>query len=74
MDPYRFGIIFCAKCGSLLVDSGFDSPTTLKCCQCENTDDFKIGKVIVDSPNPKIEELLKQAVSDARIENLHNKE
>ncbi|MBU0478395.1 hypothetical protein KKC91_07500 [bacterium] len=73
MENYRFGVIFCAKCGSLLVDSGFTSPTSLKCYECENVDDFKVGKVLMDSPDSKIEDLLNQAVRDAHIEKLRSK-
>ncbi len=71
---YKFGVIFCAKCGSLLVDSGFaNSPTSLKCCKCKNIADFKVGKIYENSPDSTIEKLLNKAVKDANIENLRNK-
>lgn len=58
------GIIFCDKCGSNLVDSGFDTETTLKCVECGNSKDFKVGKVSLGDDEERILALAKQ---DARL-------
>lgn len=63
----RFGIIFCGVCGSKLVDSGFSNSCTLRCCNCGNTEGFKVGKVSVDTETVNVNEMIRQAEQDARI-------
>ncbi|MGC4377972.1 hypothetical protein WD019_13635 [Fictibacillus sp. Mic-4] len=53
-------IIFCGKCASNLVDSGFETETTLKCVDCSNSKDFKIGKISLGDDEEKILALAKQ--------------
>ncbi|BCV20783.1 hypothetical protein [Moorella sp. Hama-1] len=62
-----FGIIFCAQCGSSLVDSGFESGSTLRCCKCGNTGEFKVGKVSIDSEIVNVNFLIEKAKQDAGI-------
>jgi len=58
------GIIFCSKCDSNLVDSGFDTETTLKCVECGNCKEFKVGKINLGNEEEGILVLAKQ---DARL-------
>ena len=63
-----FGIIFCGNCHSEKVDSGFDTPSTLKCCECNNGAEFKIGKVGISSGlSLDLDEIIAQAKRDAQI-------
>lgn len=62
-----FCIVFCEKCGSRLVDSGFSSPSNLRCCECGNIEKFKVGKVRIDTQTINVNEIIRQAEQDARI-------
>ncbi len=64
-----FGVIFCAECGSLLVNSGYaKTPTSLRCCDCSNVDSFKVGNIYLEEPlSPAIAELLNKAVDAAKV-------
>lgn len=63
-----FSVVFCGKCSSLLVDSGYDTPSNLKCTECNNDKEFKIGKVkILSSVTPSLENIIAQAKNDAGI-------
>lgn len=68
-NGFEFGIIFCSRCGSRLVDSGFDTkePASLRCCECGNTGRFRVGRVEVPLTDPlfkRVEELYKEAYRD----------
>ncbi len=63
-----FGVIFCGECNSLLVDSGNDTPSTLKCSECNNDKEFKVGKVVIPSnESVSLDEIITQAKREARI-------
>jgi hypothetical protein len=62
----KFGIVFCGVCDSVLVDSGFDSKSSLKCCECNNEKVFKIGKVSVEG-SIDVNHLIEQAKKEAGI-------
>ena len=61
------GIIFCGSCNSTKVDSGFQGSTsTLKCCECGNEGEFRIGHMNLETESViKVAELLSRAKADA---------
>jgi DNA-directed RNA polymerase subunit M/transcription elongation factor TFIIS len=64
----NFGVILCGKCSSLLVDSGFDTYSSLKCLDCGNEKEFKVGKVdITSNSSVTIEEIIIEAKKEALI-------
>jgi hypothetical protein len=63
----KFGIIFCGECNGTLVDSGFNTPSTLKCIDCGNNLSFKVGKVNASAEFINLSECLEQAKKDAYI-------
>lgn len=65
----KVGIIFCGKCNSMMVDSGFSTKniSTLRCCECDNTEDFKVGKVEIPSDD-EFNRLGEEAKRDACIQ------
>lgn len=68
MKTVDIGVIFCPECESTLVDSGFQTKSSLRCTTCENTEKFKIGKVNLPSTQRiTLEELIEIAKRDARI-------
>lgn len=63
-----FGVIFCGKCSSLLVDSGYETTSSLKCSECNNDKEFKVGKVTIPSnSSTSSDEIISQAKKDGRI-------
>lgn len=58
---HKIGIIFCEVCKSTMVDSGFKSQSTLRCCSCGNEETFRVGKVSIED-----KEILNQLVSEAK--------
>lgn len=61
------GIIFCGECESLLVDSGYDTQSTLKCSECGNENMFKVGKVSAPSnKSVTLGELISEALKDVK--------
>lgn len=61
-----FGVIFCDNCSSVHVDSGYETPSTLKCIDCGNEDIFKVGKVTLGTNDViSTEEIINSARRDA---------
>lgn len=64
----NFGVIFCGECHSSLVDSGYESVSTLKCAECGNEKEFKVGKIATASNESlSLEEVLNRAKREGRI-------
>ncbi|NNU93425.1 hypothetical protein ETC01_09295 [Geobacillus sp. NFOSA3] len=63
----NIGIVFCGRCSSLMVDSGYDTPSTLKCNKCGNTKEFKVGHVNVEDEEINIHILLENARKNANL-------
>jgi DNA-directed RNA polymerase subunit M/transcription elongation factor TFIIS len=63
-----FGVIICGECNGLLVDSGYTTLSTLKCSECNNEKEFKVGKVTISSDaGLSSVEIVTQAKRDAGI-------
>lgn len=69
MDELNIGLIFCAVCEKMLVDSGYSSSvSSLSCSLCGNEGKFKVGKVYLSaSKETNLKELIEIAKKDARI-------
>lgn len=64
-----FGVVFCGRCNSTKVDSGYETPSSLRCSECSNTKEFKVGKVSTSTnSNLNLEEFLNQAKKEAGIQ------
>jgi DNA-directed RNA polymerase subunit M/transcription elongation factor TFIIS len=64
----NFSIIFCGGCNSMKVDSGYDTNSTLRCADCGNEKEFKVGKVAIPSDTMvSLEEIITQAKKEAQI-------
>ncbi|MBE2960341.1 hypothetical protein HPK10_12910 [Anoxybacillus flavithermus] len=50
-----------------MVDSGYDTPSTLKCNKCGNTKEFKVGHVNVEDEEINIHILLENARKNANL-------
>lgn len=52
----------------MLVDSGYDTVSTLRCCECNNEEEFKIGKVKVETDEVTVNSIITQARKEAGID------